>query len=229
MTSRSVRSNYDNSEKFRCKERGDLFGFLESFLEPFLRFRKAWKHGRDFLEARSSVVQRPVPLTKVVAKRVSEVVLPDNVVQWEDPSLEAAVDQRTVARNIVCAVFAIRKISLFAFATKEKDVEIDQAERRHGLICSASNQIINCLVKALDPGFQQADAARREKRWNYNFSGFALPVSSGGDRGVFEVINAAFETTKKFRVVRFFASAIDIQSLTENNLRFRSMKYNWIY
>lgn len=228
MTSCSVRSNHDNGEKFRGKERRHLFGFLESFLEPFLGFGNAWKSGRNLLEARSSVLQCPVPLTKVVAKRVSEVVLLDDVPQWEDPSLETAVDQRTIARDVVCSVFSIRKISLFAVATIENGVEIDQAERRHRFICAASNQIIDCLVKALNPGLQQADASGREKAWNHNLGGFALPVLPRRDRGMLEVINAAFETAKILRVVRFFASAIDIQSLTENNFRFRPMKDNWI-
>lgn len=122
MTSCVVRRNHDDGKELWCKEGGDIFRFFESFLEPFSGLGKTRKDGGELLEARSGVVQGPVPLTKVVAKRVSEVILLDNVIQREDPSLEAAKDQCTVAWNIVCSIIAFREVPLFALTAIEKGI-----------------------------------------------------------------------------------------------------------
>lgn len=45
---------------------------------------------------------------------------------------------------------------------------------------------------------------------------------------MFEVVDAAFETAKVLGVVGFLSSTIDVQSLTENDFRFRSVKHDWI-
>src|SRR5579859_6457676 len=107
MTSCVVGGLHDNSKQLRGKELRYFFDAFETLIEPRGSVPETREDGSMFLETVDSIVHCPISLTKMIAQGVSEIIFSDNPAQWANPSLEAAVDKRSISRDTVSSAIAI--------------------------------------------------------------------------------------------------------------------------
>src|SRR4051812_42374944 len=114
------------------------------------------------------------------AKRMSQVIIPDDVLEDTPPTLKARIDQLAMAWYIVHTILPIAGIQLFSFATVQNKIKIDQAHISKGGFCARCHECVKSsgMLRRGYPCLEQSDTPRRKFIANSDYCLIRLALHS---------------------------------------------------
>ena len=126
----------------------------------------------------ADVIECPSPLSEVCAKRMSEIVKPDDMPQWMHPAFQATVYEFPHSRDIVDPYLSFGCVPLFTFAPEKDCVQFHEIQIFECLLRPGCAESIESRIKPLQMCLEQHNASGREVLRDDDFGEGAISVEA---------------------------------------------------